>query len=157
MSKNKGFKETTWGACTEETLKNTEVWKKYIDANGAIKVKRSNLISAALYSLGYDISSEFKYKEQRFVTVRSNQDKTKGIETSIFTFPVKRGHKLEHHFKNISLLNYDKEQTTEKIDLSEFGLEYYQTSKNKPKKKRTRQELLDEILNNSDSYLFDDE
>lgn len=151
----KDFKETTWGAVTEETIKNTETWKAYVDQNGNPTVKRQNLISACLYTLGYDIESEFKYKEQRFVTVRSSADNTLGIETSIFTFPVKRGHKLEHSFKNIPLLNYDLGQNTKKIKLSEFGLEYYQTTKNKSKKKRTREQFLDEILSNSNSYKND--
>ncbi|QQV91831.1 hypothetical protein vBKpMFBKp34_234 [Klebsiella phage vB_KpM_FBKp34] len=151
----KDFKETTWGAVTEETIKNTETWKAYVDHNGNPTVKRQNLISACLYTLGYDIDSEFKYKEQRFVTVRSSEDNTKGIETSIFTFPVKRGHKLEHSFKNIPLLNFDVGQNTKKINLSEFGLEYYQTAKNKSKKKRTRDQFIDEILNKSNSYNLD--
>lgn len=151
----KDFKETTWGAVTEETIKNTETWKAYVDHDGNPTVKRQNLISACLYALGYDIDSEFKYKEQRFVTVRSSADNTLGIETSIFTFPVKRGHKLEHSFKNIPLLNYDLGQNTKKIKLSEFGLEYYQTTKNKSKKKRTREQFLDEILSNSSSYKND--
>lgn len=148
----KDFKETTWGAVSEETIKNTETWKAYVDHNGNPTVKRQNLISACLYTLGYDIDSEFKYKEQRFVTVRSSADNTLGVETSIFTFPIKRGHKLEHSFKNIPLLNYDLGQNTKKIKLSEFGLEYYQTTKNKSKKKRTREQFLDEILSNSESY-----
>lgn len=153
MSK-KNFKETTWGSVTLETIKNTEIWKKYCNNEGNPTIKRHNLINAVLYTLGYDIESDFKYKEQRFVTVRSHEDKTKGIETSVFTFPVKKGHKLEHTFKSSSLINYDVGQETVKIDLSTFGLDYFKTSSNKHHKKRTRQQFLDDILSNSEHYDF---
>ncbi len=129
------FHSTTWAKVTFETVKNTNVWKQYSDSNGFVPKKNmKNILTAALVELGYDDKSKTSYERSQKVMVRSANDQTKGNLTFIYSFPVKRGHSLEKHYLVSGLINFDPERKAKEYDLTEYGLEAYETHPKKQSK-----------------------
>ncbi len=129
------FHSTTWAKVTFETVKNTNIWKQHADSNGFVPKKNmKNILTAALVELGYDDKSKTSYERSQKVMVRSSHDQTKGNLTFIYSFPVKRGHSLEQHYLVSGLINFDPERKAKEHDLTEYGLEAYETSPKKQNK-----------------------
>lgn len=162
--KTSSFTSTTLAAVTIDTLKNTPIWKKHVNADGVIipvtnsegrtyTAREEHLIHAALRSLGYDDQSESTYtKRPGNYVVRSSRDKTKGVTTQIFDFRVRKGHSMETFFMRNSFVHIDSEQNNSFIDLAEHGLEYYEISSRKSDKRDSDEDLTLQDLDNSDCF-----
>lgn len=162
--KHSEFKSTVWASVTLDAIKNTPTWKLFTDSNGfksftnpqghEVKYKFVDVVRAALHSLGYDMEGEDKfYKTPGKVVVRSSKDKTKAVRTEVYNFPIKKGHTLENFFMQQNFLHVDSEDNTEMLDLSEYGLEYYEVTPSKKNKAKSRTAFIDDILDNSGNYL----
>lgn len=148
------FHSTTWAKVTFETVKNTSIWKQKSDQNGFVSKKNMrNVLTAALVELGYDAESKTNYERSAKVMVRSSHDQTKGNMTFIYSFPVKRGHSLENHYLVSGLINFDPERKAKEYDLSEFGLEAYETSPKKQNKLDDEDFETEDSLSESYSYV----
>lgn len=154
-TKTSKFKSTTLAAVTLDTIKQTPIWKQYSDASGNVSpAKQENVLKAALFSLGYDINGENKYsKRLGTYVVRSSKDKTKGVVTQIYDFPVKDGHPLEMFFLTNSFVHIDSEHSSELVDLSEHGLEYYEISPKKSDKHEKEEDFSSEVIESSRSFV----
>lgn len=162
--KTSGFTSTTLAAVTIDTLKNTPIWKKHVNAQGVIipvtnkegrtyTAREEDLVRAALYSLGYDDQAEGTYtKRPGNYVVRSSKDKTKGVTTQIFDFRVRKGHSMETFFMRNSFVHIDSEQNNSFIDLAEHGLEYYEISPRKSDKRDQDDDLTLQGTDSSDSF-----
>lgn len=147
------FKSTVWGQVTFDTIKQTPIYKEYL--NDTSKYEEHNIIKAALYQLGYDYSPDKSYSRTLKNVVRSSKDTTKAVYADIFSFPVRRNHKLESLYEKHDLINIQAEDNNEVINLAEFGLEYYDTLIAKQNKKKTREEFIDELVEKSKSHDVD--
>lgn len=154
-AKTSKFKSTTFAAVTLDTLKQTPVWKQYSDEKGNVSPSKfENVLKAAMYSLGYDIDGENKYsKRVGEYVVRSSKDKTKGVVTEIYDFPIKDGHKFEMFFLTNSFVHVDSEHSTEFVDLAEHGLEYYEMTPRKSDKREKEENVNTQAIEISDSFV----
>jgi hypothetical protein len=162
--KTSGFTSTTLASVTIDTLKNTPIWKKHVNANGVIiPVKNSqghlytareeDLVRAALYALGYDEKAEQGFTKRRGTyVVRSSKDSTKGVVTQIYDFRVRKGHSMETFFMRNSFVHIDAEQSNEFIDLAGYGLEYYEITPRKSDKRDQDNDLTSQAADSSESF-----
>lgn len=148
------FKSTTLAAVTLDTIRQTPIWQRYQDEKGNVDPsKEYNVISAALYSMGYDIEGESKFTKRRgsFV-VRSSEDFTKGVITEIYDFRLRKDHPLETFFMNNNFVHIDSEHSSEFVELSEHGLEYYEISPRKSEKQDSKEDSISEDIDNQESF-----
>lgn len=126
--------KTVWANVTVETVKSTDIWKQYADESGHIPHdKFSNVLNAALYSLGYDIDKGYGYKVIKNVYIRSqrcgsfsNQILTKAV---LYSFPVRKNYRFKNKIEKIDIISIGEDISNAEnyIPHADFGLEHYTT------------------------------
>lgn len=134
-SRISSFRSKVWAKVSFETVKSTEIWKKHADSNGYVPKKNmKTILTAALVELGYDDKSNIRYERSPKVMIRSSDNQVKGNMTFIYSFPVLRGHSLEKFYMVSGLVHFNPERKAKEHDLSEYGLEAYETFPKKQNK-----------------------
>lgn len=121
------YKKTTWGTVSLEFVKQTPVWKHYADDNGFVaKEQFSRVLKAALYFLGFDDKHSKGYEKlDSSYVIRDHKDKTKGIRTICYTFPVRQDYKFKSIYDNKDIVTGPVGDNAKKVDLSSFGRTFW--------------------------------
>lgn len=146
-SRNSSFKNTVWASVTLATLESTSIWKKSKNSEGFIeKEKLNSILTAAMVQLGYDIDGKNSFhKRPEKIMVRSSKNNLKGKFTEVYDFPVLPGHTLENYYLTTELVNFDLEDNSEEINLSDYGLEHYDNTQQKQGKSQSREDFVNEL------------
>lgn len=131
----KEYAKTTFGTVTLDFIKQTPVWKHYADENGFIAREQfKNVLKACLYYLGFDDKHTKGYEKlDTAYVIRDHKDKTKGVRTVCYTFPVRQNFKYKGMYDN-DILTGPVGENTKKVELSEFGKTFWDEIKTKRKK-----------------------
>lgn len=128
----KELNKTVWACVSIETVKGTDIWKKYQDKSGKIpRDKFSNVMKAALYEIGYDIDKGISYKKDSNVHIRSTNcgciSNQVLYKTTVYSFPVRENFKYKDKYNLVDMVHLNTTNTDKSkyIHIEDFGLEEY--------------------------------
>lgn len=127
----KELNQTVWASVTIDTIKATDIWKKYvINEKGEVPAnKYNNILNAALYEIGYDIDKGSSYTKNKDVYVRSSNCGSVSnqvlYKTTIYSFPVRDNFKYKDKYLAVDMVHLHADNTEKEnyIHIEDFGLE----------------------------------
>jgi hypothetical protein len=132
MKKRYSNEKTIYGSVTIDFIKETPVWKSYADENNKVAHEDfPNVLKACLYYLGWDNEKSGYQRLDGLTTVRDKTDKTKGLKTIVYSFPVRKDFIARKMYENNTDIIKGNAPNADKFDLSSYGNSFWTNTKNK--------------------------